>query len=138
MLSLYDRLGGETVLQQFVNRLYAYMDESVDVAPVRKMHPGSLDHANDRLFKFLSGMLGGPALYMNEFGHPRLRQRHRHFSIGDEERDQWLRCAQYAADSLAIESTIRDELMSRLSEMGNHLRNQNEQSIAINDKLFTH
>lgn len=124
MFSLYDRLGGDEVIQQFVNHLYDYMDETAEVVPIRSMHPDSLDHANDRLYKFLSGMLGGPALYMNEFGHPRLRRRHLPFAIGNSERDQWLECAQNAANLLTIEDDLRHELMARLTEMANHLRNQ--------------
>jgi len=122
--SLYSRLGGETVLRQFVEQLYAFMDETADVAPVRKMHSQDLSYAADRLFMFLSGMLGGPPLYMEAFGHPRLRRKHLSFSIGDEERDQWLLCAQHAADQLPVEDTLRHELMLALTKMADHLRNQ--------------
>jgi hemoglobin len=122
--SLYSRLGGEVVLRQFVAQLYAFMDDAAEVAPVRKMHSTDLSYAADRLFMFLSGMLGGPPLYMNAFGHPRLRRKHMSFAIGDEERDQWLLCAQHAADRLAIEQTVRDELMAELTRMADHLRNK--------------
>jgi hemoglobin len=73
---------------------------------------------------FLSGMLGGPPLYQKAFGHPRLRRKHLHFEIGDKERDQWLHCAQYAANQLDIEPTVANELMSELTAMANHLRNR--------------
>ena len=122
--SLYSRLGGEAVLRQFVSHLYAFMDEADVVQPIRKMHSHDLSYAADRLFMFLSGMLGGPPLYMNAFGHPRLRRKHLPFTIGDDERDQWLLCAQYAADQLMIEDATRDELMLVLSRMADHLRNQ--------------
>ena len=126
--SLYARLGGETVLRQFVNRLYSFMDEDASVAPVRRMHSENLSYASDRLFMFLSGMLGGPPLYMEAFGHPRLRQKHLHFSIGDEERDQWMLCAQHAADQLDIEDALRDELIGVLARMADHLRNKGPQA----------
>lgn len=122
--SLYSRLGGEAVLRQFVSHLYAFMDEAEAVQPVRKMHSQDLSYAADRLFMFLSGMLGGPPLYMNAFGHPRLRRKHLSFAIGDEERDQWLLCAQYAADQLTLKQTVADELMQTLRKMADHLRNQ--------------
>jgi len=124
--SLYSRLGGETILREFVNHLYDYMDSTPEVQHVRKLHTMSLSHANNRLFMFLSGMLGGPPLYMNEFGPPRLRQRHLHIEIGDEERDQWLMCAQYAADQLNIDGYLQEELMRDLTIMANHLRNTGE------------
>jgi hemoglobin len=71
-------------------------------------------------------MLGGPPLYMEVFGQPRLRRKHLHFSIGKSERDQWLSCAQAAADQLAIAPALRDELMSELTRMADHLRNQDD------------
>ena len=124
--SLYSQLGGEPVLHRFVNDLYDFMDSSSEVVHIRKMHSENLSHASERLFKFLSGMLGGPPLYMEEFGHPRLRRKHLRFSIGDEERDQWLMCAQYAANQLHIEPDVRKQLMTDLTNMANHLRNKGE------------
>jgi hemoglobin len=122
--SLYLRLGGEPVLREFVDHLYDFMAMSAEVKPVRDMHSADLSHARDRLFMFLSGMLGGPPLYQEAFGHPRLRRKHLHFEIGNEERDQWLQCAQYAADQLDTEPSIAEDLMSELTAMADHLRNK--------------
>jgi hemoglobin len=124
--SLYQRLGGESTLRQFVDHLYDFMEFIPEVRHVREMHPKSLSHAREALHMFLSGMLGGPSLYMEAFGQPRLRQRHLRFSIGNEERDQWLLCAEKAAAQLEIEPAVRDALMSELSAMANHLRNQQD------------
>jgi hemoglobin len=129
--SLYSRLGGETTLRRFVALLYGFMDESPEVGHVRKMHSADLSHARDRLFMFLSGMLGGPPLYMQAFGHPRLRRKHLHFEIGDVERDQWLQCAQYAADQLDVAPQLRDDLMQELSAMANHLRNKEMAAVSV-------
>lgn len=122
--SLYQRLGGEPTLRQFVDQLYDFMAFFPEVGRVREMHPRSLSHARDALYMFLSGMLGGPNLYMEAFGPPRLRQKHLRFSIGNEERDQWLLCAEKAAAQLEVESSVRDELLSELTAMANHLSNQ--------------
>jgi len=129
--SLYSRLGGETKLRQYVAFLYGFMAESPEVEHVRKMHSADLSHARDRLFMFLSGMLGGPPLYMEAFGHPRLRRKHLHFEIGDVERDQWLQCAQYAADQLDVAAQVRDDLMQELSAMANHLRNKDMTAVSV-------
>ena len=66
--SLYTHIGGETVLREFVNHLYDYMDSTLKVEHSRNMHPENLSQANERLFIFLSGMLGGPPLYIEKFG----------------------------------------------------------------------
>jgi len=129
--SLYHRLGGGPVLQEFVAHLYDFMDISSEVAQVRNMHPADLSHAREALYMFLSGMLGGPPLYMEAFGPPRLRRKHLRFHIGNSERDQWLLCAQVAVEQLAIEPLLRHELMSELTAMANHLRNQQEGVVQV-------
>jgi len=133
--SLYSRLGGEAILRQYVALLYGFMAESSDVEHVRKMHSPDLSHARDRLFMFLSGMLGGPSLYMEAFGHPRLRRKHMNFEIGDAERDQWLLCARYAADQLDVAPQAREDLMRELSAMANHLRNKDTTGISARPSI---
>ena len=56
--SLYSRIGGEVALRDFVDYLYDFMDTAPEVVQVRKIHQADLSHARDRLFMFLSGMLG--------------------------------------------------------------------------------
>lgn len=114
------------MLQQFVSHLYDFMENSAEVEQVRNMHPADLSHAREALYMFLSGMLGGPPLYMEAFGHPRLRRKHLHFSIGNSERDQWLACARAAAEQLDVAPSLRHELITELTAMANHLRNQQE------------
>ena len=74
--SLYDQLGGEDGLRSIVERFYGVMDELPETAGIRKMHPADLSASAEKLFMFLSGFFGGPQLYINTFGHPRLRARH--------------------------------------------------------------
>ncbi len=125
--SLYFRFGGEPVLREFVDHLYGFMEILPEVAHVREMHSEDLSHARKRLFMFLSGMLGGPALYAEAFGHPRLRRKHLHFGIGNKERDQWMLCAQRAVKQLDVPGHIGEELLKSLWVMANHLRNKDEQ-----------
>ena len=63
-------------------------------------------------------------IYVEAFGHPRLRRKHLHFEIGNKERDQWLLCAQRAVNQLDVAGHIGEELMNNLRVMANHLRNQ--------------
>ena len=122
--SLYSRLGGDLVLREFVTHLYNFMDSLEEVEHVRNMHSGDLSFAADRLYMFLSGMLGGPPLYMESFGQPRLRRKHMKFEIGDEERNQWMLCARLAADRLELSRSLKDELLAELAAMADHLRNK--------------
>ncbi len=94
--SLYDRVGGEVGIQQLVDRFYDIMDSLPEVEKTRKLHAKSLRGSRRKLFMFLSGWMGGPPLYAEKYGHPRLRRRHLPFTIGTEERDQWMLCMELA------------------------------------------
>ncbi|HID82939.1 MAG TPA: globin [Chromatiales bacterium] len=120
----YAQLGGEEKVRQLVNRFYDLMDELPEAYEVRKLHAESLDSAREKLFKFLSGWLGGPPLYEQEYGHPMLRRRHLPFAIGERERDQWLMCMQLAMDEVGIQGQLRQHLDQAFFRTADHMRNQ--------------
>jgi len=122
--SLYEMIGGEIGLRSLVNRFYDLMDSSVEAEKIRNFHPKSLERSREKLFMFLSGWSGGPQLYMERFGHPRLRMRHMPFSIGTVERDQWLWCMNKALDESGIDSHVVEYLKVRFAEVADAMRNQ--------------
>ncbi len=48
--------------------------------------------ASRRNAEFMCGMLGGPTLYQQQYGPPRMRARHLPFAIDEAARQVWLRC----------------------------------------------
>jgi hemoglobin len=124
----YKRLGGAAALRELVERFYGYMDTLPEVQTVRRMHADDLGSAKEKLFKFLSGWLGGPDLYWQEFGHPRLRMRHFPFSIGKAERDQWLLCMRKALDDILPDDRFRDALYQALAQTADHMINRIDSS----------
>src|SRR5436190_22461835 len=52
--------------------------------------PEDLDGAEQRLRDFLVGRFGGPARYIEQRGHPRLRMRHAPFTINGAARNRWV------------------------------------------------
>ena len=64
----------------------------------------------NKFFKFLSGWFGGPNLFVEEFGHPRMRARHMHVKIGEAERVQWLYCMDIALNMHTPKISSRDRL----------------------------
>lgn len=120
----YHRLGGELVIRRLVDRFYDLMDEDPDSYGIRKMHARDLTEARNKLFMFLSGWTGGPQLYMEKFGHPRLRQRHLPFAIGESERDQWMDCMQRAMDEVGVDDTLRQELTAAFWKTADFMRNK--------------
>jgi hemoglobin len=109
-----------------VERFYDVMDSSPDAATIRAFHAKSLKQSREKLFLFLSGWSGGPQLYVERFGHPRLRMRHMPFAIGTVARDQWLRCMNKALDESQLDPGVMDYLKVRFAEVADFLRNQAE------------
>ncbi|HAF00105.1 MAG TPA: globin, partial [Methylophilaceae bacterium] len=79
----FEMLGGEEPIKNLVERFYFYMTTLPEAAGIRSMHEADLTHTKQVLVKFLVEWLGGPKVYSSERGHPRLRQKHLPFSIGE-------------------------------------------------------
>jgi hemoglobin len=124
--SLYELLGGEKGLRSLVDRFYDIMDSSPEAARIRSFHANSLKQSREKLFMFLSGWSGGPQLYVQKYGHPRLRMRHMPFAIGSVERDQWLWCMNKALEESHLDPRAVEFLKTRFAEVADFMRNQME------------
>jgi len=122
----YELMGGEKAIRSLVDRFYFYMDILPQAQGIRIMHAADLSGAKDKLFKFLSGWLGGPNLFIEEFGHPMLRRRHFPFVIGPEERDQWMLCMNRAMTEISMDDKLRIELKNALFNLATHMINKEE------------
>lgn len=122
--SLYDLLGGETGVRALVDRFYDLMDSAPEAKDIRALHAPSLKGSRDKLFMFLSGWSGGPPLYVQKVGHPKLRMRHLPFSIGERERDQWLWCMDRAIDAGEYHPAVVEHLKTRFAEIADFMRNK--------------
>jgi len=92
------------------------------------MHADDLSNSEEKLFKFLSGWLGGPQLFVKEYGDPMLRRRHFPFSIGAKERDQWLMCMKQALEEEVADADLRRELFNAFTKVADHMRNRADQN----------
>ncbi|BBP03387.1 globin [Sulfuriferula plumbiphila] len=122
--SHYHRIGGADQVRTLVKRFYQIMDELPESYGVRKLHPENLQGSEDKLFKFLCGWMGGPQLYVQEYGHPMLRRRHLSFPISASERDQWLLCMDTALQEVVKDQQLRNELSAAFAKVADHMRNQ--------------
>lgn len=123
----YERLGGEDGVRRLVDRFYDVMDTLPEARPIRDMHPDDLGHARQRLFEFLSGWLGGPQLYWERHGHPRLRRRHMPFPIDRAAAAQWMRCMGIAMEEQIDDAGLRMQLTIAFGKVAQHMRNQVEE-----------
>ena len=117
----YEELGGEDRLRQLVDTFYDNMDAGSPV--LRAMHPADDSNSRRNLFEFLSGWMGGPDLYTQRKGHPRLRMRHLPFVIGSYEAEEWMRCMRSAFDEMGVSEPLRGYLDVRLEQTADHVRN---------------
>lgn len=120
----FDWIGGEAQVRALVERFYDLMDLEPNYQALRDSHGSSLQDARDKLFMFLCGWLGGPDLYVERFGHPRLRMRHMPFSIGILERDQWLACMDQAMHEVLVDSVLRERLNKSFFQTADWMRNR--------------
>ncbi|MBT3056920.1 MAG: group II truncated hemoglobin [Candidatus Thiodiazotropha sp. (ex Codakia orbicularis)] len=123
----YERIGGEAAVRELVDRFYNLMDRQQEAKKIRDLHAKSLKISREKLFLFLSGWLGGPDLYVRKYGHPRLRARHLPFSIGIEERDQWIYCMRKALSAMELDTKLQEELNQAFFKTADFMRNRNEE-----------
>src|SRR5450756_1182996 len=123
-LTHYQRIGGEEKVRALVRCFYQLMDELPEAYGIRKLHAEDLQGATDKLFKFLSGWMGGPQLFVEQYGHPMLRRRHLPFVIGDGERDQWMLCMNQALFDVVEDAALRQELSDAFTKVADHMRNR--------------
>ena len=119
-------MGGDTGIRRLVDRFYDLMDSAPEAATIRGLHAASLKASRDKLYLYLSYWTGGPAHYIEQRGHPRLRARHLPFPISARERDEWLWCMDQALDEHEMPETLRAQLREKLHALADHMRNQPE------------
>ena len=117
-------VGGADAVRTLVYRFYDLMDLEPTYAGLRALHPSTLDGSRDKLYWFLSGWLGGPDLYQQRFGHPRLRARHLPYAIGMAERDQWMACMGQAMQECGLESALQERLTAAFANTADWMRNR--------------
>ena len=122
--TFYERVGGADGTRKLVDRFYELMDTLPEATAIRGMHAASLHVSREKLFLFLSGWLGGPPLYIEKFGHPRLRARHMPFAIDDAARDAWMLCMMRALDDVVSDEDARTKLKGGFQGLADHMRNQ--------------
>jgi hemoglobin len=118
----YEEIGGVEQVRRLSDAFYDVIEE--ESPTLRAMLPASTKNTRKKLAMYLSGWLGGPPLYEEEWGHPRLRMRHLPFSIGTAEADEWMRCMRAAMDRVDLAEPLRTFLDERFGPLAMHMRNR--------------
>jgi hemoglobin len=121
--TVYEALGGPEPFALLVEAFY----RGVETDPLlRPMYPEDLGGARERLFLFLLQFWGGPPLYNERRGHPRLRMRHFPYAIGPAERDAWLKHMRAAVDEVGIPEPSRTKMLQYFEQAAHFLMNRED------------
>lgn len=123
---MYQALGGAEGVRALTDRFYDVMDSRPEYAALRSIHSGDMAGIRQKLYEFFSGWLGGPPLFEQKHGHPRLKMRHMPFAVTAALRDEWVACFAQAMHDCSIEKRLAEPLLLQLYAMADWMRNQDE------------
>ena len=119
--TLYERAGGQAWFDDLVERFY----EGVESDPVlRPIYPEDLGPGKRHLALFLGQYWGGPGIYSEQRGPPRLRARHLPFTIDTPERDAWVRHMTEAIRSGGLDTEDEAAFLEYIDVAATHMINQ--------------
>ena len=122
--TFYELVGGEAVVRRLADRFYEIMDSDPAAARIRAMHGADLMPIRQLLFEFLSGWLGGPALYFERPEHRCIMSAHRPFAIGEAERGEWMMCMRKAMFDCELPEEVQELLDQGFSRMASAFSNR--------------
>jgi hemoglobin len=102
--TIYELAGGEATFARIADNFYNTVQQDEVLQP---LYPGDWDESKRTLKLFLMQYFGGPGDYSQERGHPRLRMRHALFTIGQAERDAWMKHMTAAIDAENFQPELR-------------------------------
>lgn len=125
---LFHRIGEEHTIRTVCYAFYDSMEKEPFAERLRSIHSDDLTDAREKLYLFLVGWLGGPPLFENRYGHPRLRQRHMAFDIDTGLVTQWLFCMDKALSTVQLTPSDRELIYQRLTQLAHHMTNHHPTS----------
>ena len=84
---IYRVMGEDNVFRMMLD-FYKELENS----EIRHLFPPDMEEASRKSAAFFVTLLGGPPLYLEKYGSPRMRARHLPFEIDEPARQIWLRC----------------------------------------------
>ncbi|NCV74444.1 globin [bacterium] len=127
-MSLFEEVGGTPFFDRLVERFYEGVVTDDVLLPLYP-EQSDLSGAKERLTLFLQQYWGGPTTYSDERGHPRLRQRHFPFVIGERERDRWMVHMMAAVDELSPNDSVHQQLMEYMAMASTAMINTRRETI---------
>ena len=119
MQTLYELIGEER-LANLIDRFYDRVFASEKIGPLFKTDK---DLIRLKQKMFLTQFLGGPQLYTEQFGHPRMRMRHMPHKINHEAKEEWLKCMKASIDESDLDDQLKEALYNCFPQIAQHMVN---------------
>ena len=84
---IYGIMGEDNIFRMMLD-FYKELEKS----ELRDLFPPNMEEASKKSAAFFVTILGGPPLYFEKYGPPRMRARHLPFKIDERARQVWLGC----------------------------------------------
>jgi len=117
--TIYEGLGEEK-LDQLVERFYGFVLENPVISP---LFTTDIVLVKQKQKAFLTQFLGGPPLYNQTYGHPRMRMRHLPHRITETAATEWLKCMHTAIQTLDIDEDFKVTLFNCFPRLAAHMVN---------------
>jgi hemoglobin len=122
--TLYEEIGGEKVIRKLVEAFYPKVYLDSDLAP---LFPDGVDEIMHKQYLFLTQFTGGPPLYSEQIGPPRMQQRHLAFEVTPRRAKAWLKCMKEAMDDIGLKGDARDSFYENLTRVAGIMVNTMDQ-----------
>lgn len=122
---IYTAVGGDQPFYDLVEEFYKRVEAD---APLRALYPENLTAGKRRLAWFLIQRFGGPELFNERRGAPRLRMRHFEFAITPAMRHAWVRNMLDAIDAVPALAPYKEILRGYFEDAATFLINREEPS----------
>ena len=84
---IYQAMGEENIFRMMLD-----FYKELEASEIHHLFPPDMEEASKKSALFFITLLGGPPLYFQKYGPPRMRARHLPFEIDEPARQVWLRC----------------------------------------------
>lgn len=120
-MTLFEKIGSDN-LKKIVEAFYARVFASEVIGGLFQTDKNLIV---EKQYQFLTQFLGGPQLYTEVYGHPKMRMRHLPHAINESAKDEWLKCMNEAIHEVLSDDTeLADALYQCFPPVAQHMVNR--------------
>ncbi|SRR5690554_2655127 len=117
--SLYNKLGSQKI-RQLVDAFYGFVYQDPILIP---LFHNDIEEIKEKQYMFLTQFFGGPRLYIEKYGPPRMRMRHLPHKIDQKAMEAWLLCMKKAIATLDLPEKDAQSLYNSFPKLAQHMVN---------------